>query len=139
MVIDRATGTLMFDGGVAIRSTLTRSELLQAPIGESQEVWVQNEPWCSWRVTRLKAGGHTFLAVLQFHAEELKGVELVESGEVGLSSWSDWSEADELAKQILYDAFLSRELGPTRSFPWGSVTALYDPRSGGSSIQLIYA
>jgi hypothetical protein len=138
MVIDRATGTLSFDAGVTIGPALTRSAFMQSPVGETQEVWVRNGPWCSWRVTRLTATGRTFLAVLQFHSEHLKSVELVESGQVGLSSWSDWSEVDELKKKALYDAFLSTELGVDRSFSWGSVSAIYDARSGSSSIHVKY-
>jgi len=138
MVIDPATGSLCFDGGVTLGAGLTRSALLQTPVGETQEVWVRNEPWCSWRVTRLKAAGRTFLAVLQFHSEQLKWVSLVESDQVGLGSWSDWSEAHELEMKAQYEAFLSSELGKDRSFPWGSATAIYDARGGSSSIHITY-
>lgn len=137
-MIDRATGALNFDDGVVIEPALTRAQFLLVPTGEAREVWVRNEPWCSWRVTRLKAGGRAFLAVLQFRGEELESVELVESDQVGLGDWKDWSEAHELESKRRYAELLLRELGARRSFDWGSASAIYDARSGGSFISIAY-
>jgi len=137
-VIDRATGALHFDDGVVIEPTLTRAQFLQMQPGETRDVSVQNEPWCSWRVTRLRSGGRVFIAVVQFRGEELQSVELVESDLVGFGDWKDWSEARELEDQRRYATFLSSELGSRRSFHWGTASAIYDARSGGSFIKISY-
>jgi hypothetical protein len=106
--------------------------------GETREVWVKNEPWCSWRITRLKTGSRMFAAVLQFRGEELQSVQLVESDQVGLGDWKDWSEARELENKQRYAELLSRELGFRKSFDWGTASAIYDARSGGSFISVTY-
>ncbi|HVX91575.1 MAG TPA: hypothetical protein VHC20_08300 [Candidatus Paceibacterota bacterium] len=137
-MIDRATGALRFNDGVVIDPTLTRAQFLQMRPGETCDVSVRNEPWCSWRVTRLTSGGRVFIAVVQFRGEELQSVELVESDLVGFGDWKDWSEARELEDQRRYAIFLSSELGSRRSFPWGTTSAIYDARSGGSFIKISY-
>lgn len=137
-MIDRSTGSLHFDDGIVIGPALTRTQFLNMQVGETREVSVKNEPWCSWRVTRLKAGGRMFIAILQFQSEQLQSVELVESDQVGFGDWKDWSEAHELENLQRYEEFLTRELGSNRSFTWGSAKASYDARSGGSSISIAY-
>jgi hypothetical protein len=137
-VIDRTTGALHFDDGVVIEPTLTRAQFLQMQPGETLDLSVQNEPWCSWRVTRLRSAGRVFIAVVQFRGEELQSVELVESDMVGFGDWKDWSEARELEDQRRYATFLSSELGSRRSFHWGTTSAIYDTRSGGSFIKISY-
>jgi hypothetical protein len=137
-VIDRATGALQLDDGTTVTSALTRTAFLQTTFGATREVWTENEPWCSWRVTRVKFKGRTFILVLSFHAERLHSVRLVESDQLGLADWKDWSESEELRKKRSYEKLLARELGYRRSFAWGSARAFYDGRSGGSFIRLLY-
>lgn len=137
-MFDPTTGAVRFSDGTTISSSLTRSEFLEASFGKTREVSVKNEPWCSWRVTRMPAGDRFFVLVLQFYAERLLSLKLVESDLVGFADWKDWSETDELRKKRTYEKLLSRELGRRRSFHWGSVGAAYDPRSGSSFIFLTY-
>jgi hypothetical protein len=137
-VIDRATGALHLDSGTTITAALTRSAFLQTTFGATRELGIKNEPWCSWRVRRVQAGGRTFMFVLYFNAERLHSLELVENDELGLTDWKDWSEAEELRKKRSYEKLLSHEVGYRRSLTWGSVRAFYDPRRGNSFIRITY-
>jgi hypothetical protein len=137
-VIDRATGALQLDSGTTITVALTRSAFLQKTFGATRELGVKNEPWCSWRVRRVRAGGRTFIVVLYFNAERLHSLELVENDELGLTEWKNWSEAEELRKKRSYEKLLSHEVGYRRSFTWGSARAFYDPRRGNSFIRITY-
>jgi hypothetical protein len=54
-------------------------------------------------------------------------------------SWSTWSESAELDKNRRSQALLVRRYGdPPYHFPWGEVSAAYDPRGGSSSISIRY-
>lgn len=56
-----------------------------------------------------------------------------------LPSWETWSENDEMQKKELSDKWLEKNVGkPPYTYPWGSISLSYDPRSGSSSITIIY-
>ena len=56
-----------------------------------------------------------------------------------LPSWETWSENDEIQKKELNDKWLEKNVGkPPYTYPWGSISSSYDPRSGSSSITIVY-
>lgn len=138
LVIDPASGCLRFDGGALITPELSRSAFLTAPWAAIRKLSVENEPWCSWRVTGLEADGRRFIVVLYFYAERLRHLEIVQHDPTAANGWDNWSEEHELLMKVRYEGFLTDELGGARTFSWGSAQAVYDPKSGGSFIYICY-
>ena len=54
-------------------------------------------------------------------------------------SWDTWTEAGELAREREYRQELDRQLGGKSSFPWGTVGAKLDSKSGGTDVWIEYA
>jgi hypothetical protein len=138
-VIDRATGALHGDGlALPIGAGLSRTAFLASPLGAGAVVWVQNEPYCSFR-TDLRAGAARFAAVCWFRGSLLTHVSLYLLADDSGASWDEWSEAAERQRQQAHDAWLRAQLGrPPYRYSWGTVESSYDPRAGASEIVVRY-
>lgn len=56
-----------------------------------------------------------------------------------LPSWLNWSEDNELELQKAHDKWLKSNFGdPPYNNSWGTISSIYDPRSGSSSITFVY-
>ena len=138
-VIDPATGTLHLEGAEPpLSPTLTRTAFLASPLGRQAKVWSQHEPHCAYRA-EVTIGAERFIVVPRFYEAILQGVDLALTGAHWGTSWDDWSEESERARQRAHDAWLRQQLGPPPyTYPWGAIESSYDPRSGSSSIVLRY-
>lgn len=54
-------------------------------------------------------------------------------------TWDNWSEAGEAARQREYRQELDSQLGGATTFPWGTVSAILDSKSGGTDIWIDYS
>jgi hypothetical protein len=54
-------------------------------------------------------------------------------------SWATWTEAGELARKKEYQHELATQLGGKNTFPWGTVRAVLDSKSGGTEIFVNYS
>ena len=145
--IDATTGALKLDDyDTAIGPHLGRAAFLAAPVGQAARDLTVNEPWHSWKLA-CRIGGEAFMLALYFHGETLDmAVLALSDGRYG-TSWDDYSEDKEKARHAAHRRWIDDELkrygkslwsGSRRTFPWGAVSADYDPRSGGASIVITY-
>jgi hypothetical protein len=56
----------------------------------------------------------------------------------GATGWDTWSEGDALRQRDELEQLLAAAYGSRRQFPWGTLDATYDPRSGSSGIAVRY-
>jgi short subunit dehydrogenase-like uncharacterized protein len=83
--------------------------------------------------------GESFAVQLCFIRGKLASLSMALSDGTQDPSWSTWSEKTELAKNRRHLDILARRYGqPPHKFPWGEITAAYDPRGGSSSISISY-
>ncbi len=140
-MIDPHTGAIeIATERLLLSASLSRAEFLAAPLGAHAKVSVRNEPYCSFVLGPHELAGQLFSVVLYFHGAQLWQVEL-SAHDGGLrASWDDWSEAQELARKRLHEAWLKRTLGRAGgTYSWGMVESVYDPKGGASSIIVRYA
>lgn len=54
-------------------------------------------------------------------------------------SWDTWTEEGERAREKEYQQELASQLGNQNTFPWGTVGAQLDSKSGGTDIWIRFA
>jgi hypothetical protein len=142
-MIEPTTGQVQLPSdGIRVGPSLTREQFLASPLASQSRELVRNEPHCSFALPTVQFGGHSFAWSLWFHGSALRHVSIACADAEFGSSWSDWSDERELARQRLYDSLLQSVLGPDWSrqrYPWGTVDSGYDPKGGFSSIGVSYA
>ena len=142
-MIERTTGQIQLPSdGISVGPSLDREQFLASPLASQCREMVRNEPHCSFALPTVQFDGHSFAWSLWFHGSVLRRVSIqCADAEFG-SSWSDWSEARELARKRFHDSLLHSVLGQDWShqrFSWGAVDSGYDPKGGFSSIGVAYA
>lgn len=134
-MIDANTGSIDLSDE-RITSNLTRKEFLSLTMGKQAKIFVQNEPYCSFRI-EAKLGADDFILVLWFEGQTLNRVTLQLSDDRYGSSWDDWTEENELARKQAHDDWLKAH-GLSKQYPWGKILSLYDSRGGSSTIEIVY-
>jgi hypothetical protein len=140
MTITKDTGIVMLpEIGASIDASLLRSQFLQAPEFSDASVFLQNEPWCSYRLPPIPQTYTDLTVMLQFHQEQLVSVQFCHGAACFGKSWSDWSEERELARKAFHERWLTGEvgLGPG-PYPWGEISSYFDPKGGFSAVTLSY-
>jgi hypothetical protein len=90
---------------------------------------------------RYLTDGESFAVLLCFSSSKLVSISLSLGDGNGddSSSWSTWSEKNELEKNRRQLGILQRRYGsPSCQFSWGKIWSEYDPRGGSSSIGIEY-
>jgi hypothetical protein len=132
-VLDAATGTLRFEKPAAgIGGETPREEFLAGPLGKNAEIFIRNEPHCSWRRAKAAIGGMNVIAIFAFTDARLNTITLVHDS----TEYKAWDEASELKRKKVHDAWLKKILGSSRKFSWGTVDSFYDARSVCGSIMI---
>jgi hypothetical protein len=138
MQMDQATGEIRLPGGV-LGPTLTRDAFHASPLADGAEIFVQNEPWCSFKLAQVPVLTTQYIVVVFFHGQRLTMVHLTDADPEFGASWDDWSEEKELRKKARHAAWLREVFDlPVGTYAWGDVASEYDVRSGGSSIIVTY-
>ena len=145
MTIDPRTGALTLDDGTRLDPDYARDEFLSSDHAKRGREGVQNEPWSSWVVPEVKAGGKSWKAMLCFSDGQLGMLDLVlQAPEFGCG-WQDHSAEKERARKKAHDAWLESELGPPASVEalvstWTlegcEVLSLHDKRTAASAINV---
>ena len=132
MKLHRDSGVIEFPQG-SIGPQTTRHDFLNATLGRQAEVFVDNEPFMTWRI-RPEPG---VTATLSFEGQQLRSVGWM----LALPSDKEkyWSEALELERKRIHDKWLLDVLGaPPYRFPWGVAASTYDARACASDIMVTY-
>lgn len=140
-MFDASSGALTFEQPAAvIAPSLTRDQFLGSALAAGATTHVANEPYHSWKLAgTFRSAGLDLLVVLWYHGQQLASISLMDPDPRFGSSWNDHSKEKEMARKASHDAWLSRVLPPSRSFPWGTVWSGYDERGGFSDIRVRYA
>jgi hypothetical protein len=141
-MINPSTGTIKLPAKtIVVSGQLTREQFLSSTLANQSQVLVRNEPHCSFKLPSVSFDGHFFAWNLWFHGSTLQRVSIACADSQFGSSWSDWSEDKEQARKQFHDHLINSTFGERLGnghFPWGSVESIYDERSGGSSVEVIY-
>ncbi len=120
---------------------LTEQDFLSTPEGGSASLLVKNAEFHSYRVEMCKILGRRFIVTAFFRCAVLAEAHLypMAAGEVA-AGWDSFSEARERQKKFDNDKWLELVLGTSgRTFEWGSVESVLDPRVGASEIIIRYS
>ncbi len=141
MTLDKETGGITLpEIGASISASLSCSQFLKTPAFDGASVVVRNGLWCTYRLQDIAQASSRLCVVLQFHGEQLQSLNLTHFSERFGTSWSDWSEEQELARKAFHEDWLTRELGIRLGhYPWGDISSNYDPKGGSSSIIIRYS
>jgi hypothetical protein len=130
-MLDPESGALEFTEP-ALRISPTDPEYAQA------SDLVTNESSRSWSVASCVSGEMRFSVSVYVRDDRLAMVRLTNIDPKFGTSWSEWSQQQEAARQAAHDAWLDRHLGPRRDFAWGTVSSVYDQKAGESTIVIKY-
>jgi hypothetical protein len=128
MKINVEDGTLVFAAG-AIRPGLDKQTFLNSPVGADAQAFLMNKPHSTYRIFPEQG----IAATVQFTDDVLETVEIlfVMKGD----SAENWSEAHELARKEVHDAWLRNEIGPPPyRYTWGRLESSYDAKACVSDI-----
>jgi hypothetical protein len=141
-MIDRKTGEILLPlDGIRVGPSLTREWFLASRVAKECKELVRNEPYCSFDLPRVSFQGRCYAWSLWFKGSALTRVSICcADAEFGLS-WDDWSEEKERARERTHEEVLNSALGADwreAKYGWGSVFSGYDPKGGGSSVEVTY-
>jgi hypothetical protein len=127
------SGTVEFESGW-IGPDADRNSFLASPLGCKAEVFVDNDPYMTYRI-RPEPG---VVATVSFLGLQLTGIScLFEMPDI---MEKDWTEEHELERKKIHDNWLRERLGPPPyRFVWGNVSSEYDPKGCVSDIIINYA
>jgi hypothetical protein len=154
-LFDPQTGSLRLDGfDVVVSPGLTRTDLESHPDFGRFEVFIRNEPWCSFITRDVGVGGELFHVVLWY--VDLGPLWRLTLGtarpEIVGTSWGDY---DLPASVDFHESWLDRALGlpsathprcdprepyagPVRQLGWATAAVGVDPHNGDSEIFVDY-
>lgn len=139
-MIDPQTGNLNISEAIRITPGASLEWIMSLNLGELQELRDMNNGW-KWLIAQnVIVRQDYFILTFCFHINALVRVDLIVSEHkynltAGWDTWSEVSEAEQLAN---LRKWLRREVGPKKNFNWGSAEALFDWKSGASTVVLKY-
>ena len=133
MKLHRDNGVVDFPQG-SVGPLTTRQEFLDSPLGRGAEIFVDNEPYMTWRI-RPEPG---VAVTLSFEGQRLRNIAWLLA--LTNDEENDWSEELELKRKRIHDKWLLGMLGqPPYQYDWGVVDSAYDARACASDIIVAYA
>lgn len=138
---DVGTGIcLLVPSQIALGPATTEAHFRATQQGQASNITTPNAGYNWYRLAgQLLIDGDPFTVKLCFAQGSLWGLSMsIDTGGQS-TSWSSWSEAAELATNRRHQEILERHYGPPPyTYPWGWVSASYDPRGGSSNITVRY-
>ncbi|WP_324027805.1 hypothetical protein QSV08_07620 [Maribacter sp. BPC-D8] len=131
-------GNLNFDTGVISKEQTSDDicKILGSP--NSQDDF--NNGWCTITYKGLESTNEKLNITFRFKNRALKQIDFTPryNQNSDTQGWGNWSKKKELELKETYDVWLNSKIGPKRIYEWGSIASVYDPKSGSSSIVIIY-
>jgi len=139
-MIDAKTGQLLIDKERFITTQTSLATIEKWKLGTSQEIRQMGNTWRSVEVKNLKIDALYLNISFLFKDKKIAGFTFVfqEKPYEMHPSWDSWSKGKEQVNLVRFKNWLEEQFGELRSFEWGSVEAVYDPKSAGSSIKVHY-
>lgn len=141
-VIDKETGAFRLADEFAATKDAAYPEVLAFFNGQDVETDDYRNGWTIISVSDHFVQGHYFNITFRFEHALLKSIDFILSPTpyaLSTDSWDNWSHDEEMDKKDRYDNWLTTQVGGARKFHWGTVSAWFDERGGGSSITLRYS
>jgi hypothetical protein len=136
--IETATGALITPD-LTITPSLSKSVLLASPLVDRGDWTNERGGWYAAILKPMTIAGESIGVSLMFEAEELDSINLWVNDPKYGTSWDDFTEEKELARDQKHRAWLAATVGEWDSkFKWGSIHCCHDERSDGSTIMLKY-
>lgn len=138
-MIDKNTGKIRFEEPpFELGPETTRSDFLASDVARQSHTIVENEPWHSWGLPRMRSG-LTFAVSVYFEGERLKRVFLADADDRFGVRWEDVTAEKLQAQMESHDQWLSEYCHIEQGWhPWGSVSSIFDNKGGGCDIMIAY-
>jgi hypothetical protein len=139
-MIDVKTGHLIIDDDHRITPQTSLVTIEKWQLGISQQTREIGNSWNWIEVKNLKIDTLYFNISFLFKEEKMTGFTFAfQEKSYDLNpSWDSWSKEAEETNLARFNNWLKDKFGERRVFEWGSIEAVYDVKSGGSSIKLSY-
>jgi len=132
-LIDPETGRVTFpDLALELRPMMPEAEFIAASSSVNRDNLGANNGWQRYSVRQLIPNDRRLGIFLIFFQERLKMLSFAYAHKD--ESWATWSEATELEREKEYQRELAVQLGGKNTFPWGTVGAQLDSKSGGTDV-----
>jgi len=136
--IDRLTGSVRFpDLPLELRPMMAEADFIAATASLNRDNLGGKGGWQRYSVKQSISDDRKLGMFLIFLNGRLKTASFAYAQKD--ESWDTWTEAGELAREREYRQELDRQLGGKSSFPWGTVGAKLDSKSGGTDVWIEYA
>ena len=138
-IINPLTGELTQPGNLLLGKTTTLDDILKLYPADELSITDVQSGWVNYTVRNVKLQGKYFNFTFMFLDAVLKMIGLGFTDQpVTNPSWGNWSEDAELQRTVDYNNWLNNEVGFGRIFAWGTISAIYDTKSGAAGITLKY-
>jgi hypothetical protein len=138
-MINTSSGFINVTNTVAISPLVSIDTLINFFKTNASEKWDVRNGWVHYYLKNFQIQQRYFFFDFMFFKNILSSVSFCFYNQLVKNvSWADWSEENELKKQLEYEAWLEREIGSARSFEWGTINSYYDAKGGSSGIIIIY-
>lgn len=135
-MINKLTGDISFPAWTdSLRLSISRTEFISSSLAQGAQINTKNEPCCSWHLSPAEWQDKRWQVTVCFVGEQLDSVHIMADAPEFGTSWSNWSEEQEMKRKKYHESILKPEIGSTpQTFTWGTVQSPFEPRGGMSSI-----
>jgi hypothetical protein len=138
-ILNQFTGHLTISGEFSIAPKITSDEIIAYFGVEQVTVKDIKNGWVHYYLRNILIDQKYFAFVFLFCDGDLKHISFGFNLEPVINpSWDDWSVEKELEKKVIFDNWLTFQIGAGRTFDWGEVGACNDIKTRDASITLRY-
>ena len=138
-MINISNSDIRISSSLTIGQSLTKEDFIHSYL--HKEVLKQDDyGYTRYYIKPQTIGNDMFIIVMIFNPEGLLDmVTLSLTIDGSIPSWDDWSESSQMQKKEMHDKWLEREIGkPPYDYSRSGISSSYEPRSGSSSITIVY-
>lgn len=140
-IINKETGAFRLSDDFSVNKDSSYANVLVFFNEQNTHTDDYKNGWTIIRITDHFIQDHYFNITFRFENGLLKSIDFILSAtpySQSTDSWDNWSYDKEMQGKQRYDKWLTTQVGGARNFHWGSASAWFDERGGGSSITLRY-
>ncbi len=138
-ILNQFTGHLIISGEFSITQEITSEEIIAYFGVEQVTVKDIKNDWVHYYLRNILIDQKYFSFVFLFCDGDLKHISFGFNPEPVINpSWDEWSVEKELETKVIFDNWLTSQIGAERTFDWGEVRACNDIKTGDANITLRY-
>jgi len=136
--IDPETGRIRFpDLALELRPLMPEADFIAATSSVNRDNLGATGDWQRYNIRQLISSDRRLGIFLVFLKGRLKMLSFAYAHRD--DSWANWSESAESQREKEYQEELSQQLRGRNTFPWGTVGAQLDSKSGGTDIWMKFS